>query len=106
MASTPSIPEQPSLDGIEARWSDAWEVDGTYRFRRDAARADVFAIETREWGRARVRAVRDDGEVLWQQESPGIPLFGDTFGGLVTGVLADVNAGSDYGALEIGRAHV
>ena len=60
---------------------------------------DVFAIETREWGRARVRAVRDDGEVLWQQESPGIPLFGDTFGGLVTGVLADVNAGSDYGAL-------
>ena len=46
MASTPSIPEQPSLDGIEARWSDAWEVEGTYRFRRDAARADVFAIDT------------------------------------------------------------
>ena len=46
MASTPSIPEQPSLDGIEARWSDAWEVEGTYRFRRDAARAEVFAIDT------------------------------------------------------------
>lgn len=60
---------------------------------------DMFAIETREWGRARVRAVRDDGQVLWQQESPGIPLFGDTFGGLVTGVLADVNSGADYRAL-------
>ncbi len=28
------IPEKPSLDGIEARWIDRWEADGTYRFDR------------------------------------------------------------------------
>ena len=27
-----SIPEKPSLDGIEARWSKQWEADGTYTF--------------------------------------------------------------------------
>ena len=41
-----NIPEKPSLDGIEARWAEAWEADGTYRFPRDAGRDQVFAIDT------------------------------------------------------------
>ena len=33
-----TIPDKPTLDGIEARWSERWEADGTYRFDRTAAR--------------------------------------------------------------------
>ena len=41
-----NIPEKPSLDGVEARWMQRWEADGTYRFDRNASRDDVFAIDT------------------------------------------------------------
>ena len=41
-----NIPEKPSLDGIEARWMQRWEADGTYRFDRTASRDEVFAIDT------------------------------------------------------------
>src|SRR4029079_6360256 len=41
-----SIPEKPSLDGLEARWMQRWEADGTYRFDRTASRDEVFAIDT------------------------------------------------------------
>jgi valyl-tRNA synthetase len=40
------VPEKPSLDGIEARWSEVWERDGVYRFDRTATRDDVFSIDT------------------------------------------------------------
>jgi Valyl-tRNA synthetase len=36
----------PSLDGLEDRWSDRWEQDGTYAFDRSKDRADVYAIDT------------------------------------------------------------
>ena len=42
----PAIPEKPSLEGLEARWDAAWEADGTYRFDRSRARAEVFSIDT------------------------------------------------------------
>ena len=41
-----NVPEKPSLDGIEARWIQRWEADGTYRFDRNASRDGVFAIDT------------------------------------------------------------
>ena len=41
-----NIPDKPSLDGIEARWMQRWEADGTYRFDRAASRDEVFAIDT------------------------------------------------------------
>ncbi len=41
-----NIPDKPSLDGIEARWMQRWEADGTYRFDRTARREQVFAIDT------------------------------------------------------------
>jgi len=40
------VPERPTLDGLEAKWSAAWERDGTYRFDRGAARERIFSIDT------------------------------------------------------------
>ena len=31
------IPDKPALEGLEAKWSDAWEQSGVYRFDRTAA---------------------------------------------------------------------
>jgi valyl-tRNA synthetase len=42
----PEIPEKPTLDGIESRWAERWEADGTYRFDRTAERDDVFSVDT------------------------------------------------------------
>ena len=41
-----AVPEKPSLDGLEARLSEAWESSQIYRFDRGASRTDVFAIDT------------------------------------------------------------
>jgi valyl-tRNA synthetase len=41
-----NVPDKPTLDGIEERWIERWEADGTYRFDRTKAREDVFAIDT------------------------------------------------------------
>ena len=42
----PNPPEKPSLDGIENRWSAAWEAEGVYTFDRSRPRNAVFAIDT------------------------------------------------------------
>ena len=46
--STPAgrLPDKPTLDGIEAKWSQAWEADGTYRFDRTKSRSQVYSIDT------------------------------------------------------------
>src|SRR5262245_57125019 len=45
-ASEPRLPESPSLDGLEPRWSQWWQEEGTYAFDRSRDRADVYAIDT------------------------------------------------------------
>ena len=40
------VPEKPTLDGLEARWQERWEADGTYRFDGTRTRAEVFSIDT------------------------------------------------------------
>jgi valyl-tRNA synthetase len=40
------VPERPSLDGLEEKWSERWERDGTYSFDRSAPRERVFSIDT------------------------------------------------------------
>ena len=40
------IPEKPTLDGLDERWSAAWEADGTYRFDRGRGRGEIFSIDT------------------------------------------------------------
>jgi valyl-tRNA synthetase len=42
----PAVPERPSLEGLEAKWSARWQGAGTYRFDRSAPRSRVFAIDT------------------------------------------------------------
>ena len=33
-AAPPRVPEKPTLDGLEARWAQVWDEQGTYRFDR------------------------------------------------------------------------
>ena len=40
------IPEKPTLDGLDAKWSAHWEQAGTYRFDRTKSRNEVFSIDT------------------------------------------------------------
>jgi valyl-tRNA synthetase len=40
------VPERPTLDGLEAKWSERWERDRVYRFDRAAPRERVFSIDT------------------------------------------------------------
>src|SRR2546421_3060803 len=40
------VPEKPSLDGIEARWSERWEAEGAYRFDRSKNRDEIYSVDT------------------------------------------------------------
>ena len=40
------VPERPTLEGLEAKWSAAWEEAGTYRFDRAATREQIYSIDT------------------------------------------------------------
>ena len=44
------MPDKPKLEGLEAKWGETWENDGTYRFDRAAAqragREGVFSVDT------------------------------------------------------------
>jgi len=40
------MPEKPTLDGIEQKWVDSWQGQGTYSFDRTATRDQVFSIDT------------------------------------------------------------
>ena len=40
------VPEKPSLEGIEARWSERWEAGGVYRFDRSKAREEIYSVDT------------------------------------------------------------
>jgi len=41
-----SVPDKPSLDGLEDKWAASWETAGVYRFDRTRGRHEVFAIDT------------------------------------------------------------
>jgi valyl-tRNA synthetase len=41
-----SVPERPALEGLEAKWQERWESNGTYRFDRTKTREQVFSIDT------------------------------------------------------------
>ncbi|MFZ8979868.1 MAG: class I tRNA ligase family protein, partial [Candidatus Nanopelagicales bacterium] len=43
---SPRLPDKPSIDGIEQRWVEAWEEQGTYLFDRTRPRDEVFSIDT------------------------------------------------------------
>ena len=41
-----SIPDKPTLDGLEAKWRSIWAEQGTYRFDRTKTREQVYSIDT------------------------------------------------------------
>ncbi|HWR86292.1 MAG TPA: valine--tRNA ligase [Rhodoglobus sp.] len=44
---TAAIPDRPALEGLEPKWGERWESDGTYRFVREGAvKENVFAVDT------------------------------------------------------------
>jgi valyl-tRNA synthetase len=43
---TRNIPDKPGLYGLEIKWGERWESDGTYRFDRSKTRSEIFAIDT------------------------------------------------------------
>jgi valyl-tRNA synthetase len=45
-ASDVQVPEKPSLDGLESKWSVWWDRRGTYRFDRSKDRKEIYAIDT------------------------------------------------------------
>ena len=45
-SSTSRMPEKPSLDGIERKWAQVWQEQGTYRFDRSKTREQIYSIDT------------------------------------------------------------
>jgi valyl-tRNA synthetase len=43
---TRNIPDKPALDGLERKWGERWEAEGTFRFDRSKSRSEIFAIDT------------------------------------------------------------
>jgi valyl-tRNA synthetase len=43
---TRNIPNKPSLEGLETKWDERWETDGTYRFDAAKTRDEIFSIDT------------------------------------------------------------
>ena len=41
-----TVPDKPSLDGLEEKWDGEWEASGIYRFDASRPRAEVFSIDT------------------------------------------------------------
>src|SRR5262245_57792920 len=40
------VPEKPTLEGLEEKWSAHWEAEGTFRFDRSKARDEIYSIDT------------------------------------------------------------
>jgi valyl-tRNA synthetase len=41
-----SVPEKPTIEGLEGTWLERWDAEGVYRFDRSASRAEVYSIDT------------------------------------------------------------
>jgi valyl-tRNA synthetase len=41
-----NLPDKPALEGLEAKWNERWERDGTYRFDRARPREEIYSIDT------------------------------------------------------------
>ena len=40
------VPDKPTIEGLEAKWNEAWEHEGLYQFDRTKERGEVFSIDT------------------------------------------------------------
>ncbi len=41
-----SVPDKPSLDGLEEKWLQKWQESGTYRYRSGTERDEIYSIDT------------------------------------------------------------
>ncbi|MDQ1689256.1 MAG: valyl-tRNA synthetase [Frankiaceae bacterium] len=41
-----SVPEKPTIDGLEEKWQAIWDSQGTYRFDRTKTREQIYSIDT------------------------------------------------------------
>src|SRR4051812_36900509 len=41
-----AVPDKPTVDGLEGRWAQVWQDEGTYLFDRSKTREQVFSIDT------------------------------------------------------------
>jgi valyl-tRNA synthetase len=41
-----ALPRKPKLEGLEQKWAERWEADGTYRFDRASSREEIYSIDT------------------------------------------------------------
>src|SRR3712207_1065896 len=40
------VPEKPALEGLEDKWSRAWQEQRTYAFDRTKSREEIYSIDT------------------------------------------------------------
>jgi valyl-tRNA synthetase len=40
------VPDKPALEGLEAKWSQAWREAETYKFDRSKSREEIYSIDT------------------------------------------------------------
>ncbi|HTL03501.1 MAG TPA: valine--tRNA ligase [Vicinamibacterales bacterium] len=40
------VPEKPALEGLETKWQERWESEGTYKFDRARSRDEIYSIDT------------------------------------------------------------
>lgn len=45
-ATSVAVPDKPALEGLEARWSEQWKADDTYKFDRTKTRDQIYSIDT------------------------------------------------------------
>ena len=45
-ASYSRVPEKPTIDGVEDRWAQVWEEQGTYTFDATKTREQIYSIDT------------------------------------------------------------
>lgn len=89
VSATASIEVSPALPAGTTRWTlpalpGLTSERPLFAHRVDAAVPLMFAVESAQWDTATLRAVTADGEVLWQMFSPGLPMMGDSFGGVLS----------------------
>ncbi len=46
IARAAQVPDRATVDGLEAKWVVAWENSGTYRFKLQGPRSEVYSIDT------------------------------------------------------------
>ena len=102
--STIIVSSADALPPGTVRWTVAPTLGFTmqppiFTHRIDPSVPDMFLVETQTRGEAILRAVTSEGAQLWTQHSPGVPLMGDSFGGVIAGVLYNVDFGFEFRAL-------